>query len=260
VKKSSRANKGQFSIIAALLVSVILVTAVISTYTMVRHAPIQDSPKVLTAIGEMNADIKRILDFTVGYYGSVLKVTGNSTYARGLTTSYLSSGLVNIARSHPEWNPSFNLTSKNFSTSWFMPESFSMGNISVTYSLASLGIEGIQYETSSALNVAMLDSDSGVARINVTRDNAEPELGLSKDNFLFYNYTDDSTWDLINPTNIIISSNGVYNITLPSGIDSDAYSVQVEDNRGLMVSAFYSQGSLESGRILWLLKFSKTER
>jgi hypothetical protein len=245
--KKSRANRGQFSVIAALLVSVILVTAVISTYTMVRHAPIQDSPKVLTAIGEMNADIKQILDFTVGYYGSILKVTGNSTYAKGLTTTYLSSGLVNIARSHPEWNPSFNFTSEpSFSTYWFMPESYSMGNLSVTYSLESVGIKGVKYETSSALEVTMLESDSGVARIRVTRDNAEPELGLSKDNFRFYNYTDGSTWNLTNPPNIIISSDGVYNITLPSGIDPDAYSVQVEDNRGLMVSAFYSPDSVAS--------------
>jgi hypothetical protein len=248
VKKRSRANKAQFSIIAALLVSVILVTAVISTYTMVRHAPIQDSPKVLTAIGEMNSDIKRLLDFTVGYYGSILKVTGNSTYARGLTANYLSSGLVNIARSHPEWNPSFDLNSEQVSTRWFMPESYSMGTISVTYSLAALGIEGVKYETSSALKVTMLDSDLGVARVNVTRDNTEPELGLSKENFWFYKYNyDDSTWELVNPTDLIISSNGVYNITIPSGVDQDAYSVQVEDNRGLMVPAFYSPASLASG-------------
>jgi hypothetical protein len=124
-----------------------------------------------------------------------------------------------------------------------------MGNLSVTYSLESLGIEGVQYETSSALEVTMLESDPGVARIRVTRDNNEPELGLNKDNFWFYNYTDDSTWELINPTNVIISSTGVYNITLPSGINSDAYSVKVEDNRGLMVSAFYSLNSVSESRI-----------
>jgi hypothetical protein len=246
--KNSRANKGQFSIIAALLVSVILVTAVISTYTMVRHAPLQDSPKVLTAIGEINADIKRILDFTVGYYGSILKVTGNSTYARVLTTSYLSSGFVNIARSHPEWNPSFELNFENVSTRWFTPESYSMGNISVTYSLAALGIEGVRYETSSALTVTMLESNPGVARINVTRDNTKPELGLSKENFLFYKYNyEDSTWELVNPTDLVISSSGVYNITIPPGVDQDVYSVQVEDKRGLMVPAFYSQDSVASG-------------
>jgi hypothetical protein len=248
--KNSRANKGQFSVIAALLVSVILVTTVISTYTLVRHAPIEDSPKILTAIGEMNADIKQILDFTVGYYGSILQVTGNSTYARNLTTSYLSSGLVNIARSHPEWNPSFTLDfdDEDISTCWFMPESYSMGHINVVYSLAALGIEGVMFTTSSALSVEMLNSSSGVARINVTRDNTEPELGLSKENFWFYKYNyDDSTWELVNPTELTISSNGVYTIPIPSGIDLDAYSVQVEDNRGIMVSAFYSDASVAEG-------------
>jgi hypothetical protein len=246
--KNSRANKGQFSIIAALLVSVILVTAVISTYSMVRHTPIQESPKVLTAMGEMNTDIKRILDHTVGYYGSILKVTGNSTYAQNLTNSYLSSGLVYIAHSHPEWNPSFSLNFEQVSTRWYMPESYSVGNISLTYSLSSLGIEGVTYETSSALKVTMLSSGSGVAQIKVIRENAEPELGLSKKNFWFYKYDyDDSTWELVNPTNLIISSSGVYSLTIPSGVDQDAYSVQVEDNRGIIVTAFYSQNSVISG-------------
>ena len=249
--KNSRANKGQFSVIAALLVSVILVTAVISTYTLVRHAPIQDSPKILTAIGEMNADIKQILDFTVGYYGSILQVTGNSTYARNLTTSYLSSGLVNIARSHPEWNPSFTLDfdDEDISTCWFMPESYSKGSLNVVYSLAALGIDGVNFTTSSALKVEMLNSSSpDKARINVTRDNTEPELGLSKENFWFYKYNyDDSTWELVNPNDLTISSNGVYTIPIPSGIDLDAYSVQVEDDRGIMVSAFYSNASVALG-------------
>ena len=223
--KKSRANKGQFSIIAALLVSVILVTAVISTYSMVRHAPLQDSPKFLTAIGEMNADIKRILDFTVGYYGSILQVTGNSTYARGLTTSYLQSGLINIARSHPEWNPSFTLNFEELSTRWYMPYSYSMGNISITYSLASLGLEGVQYLTSSVLEVNMLEPiNPNEARVNVIRDNTQPELGLGRENFWFYKYDyDDSTWELINPENDpTICSNGTYIIDIPTGVDPEA--------------------------------------
>jgi hypothetical protein len=248
--KNSRANKGQFSIIAALLVSVILVSAVISTYTMVRHAPLQTSPKVLTAIGEMNSDIKKILDFTVGYYGSILKVTGNSTYAQNLTTNYLSSGLVNIARSHPEWNPSFTLNSEEqqVSTCWFMPHSYSMGRLNVTYSLEALGITDVFFTTSSALSVEMLDAPSpDVAKINVTRDNSDPELGLTEENFWFYNYSyADSTWELVNPTDLIISSDGVYTIPIPSGVNQDAYSVQVEDNRGLVVPAFYTQESVAS--------------
>ena len=245
--RKSRANKGQFFVIAALLVSVVLVGGVISTYSLVRHPTIQESsPEVLSAIGEMNAGIKTILDFTVGYYGSILSVTGNSTYAQALTTNYLSSGLVNLARTHPEWNPSFTLESKAVKTRWFMPESSSMGELSVSYSLDALGISGITYETSSALNIEMLPSDSGVATIKVIRDGSEPELGLTKENFRFYNYTDNSNWDLVNPESITISSNGIYTMPLPDGIHPYSYSVQIEDNRGLVVSAFYSPDSVAS--------------
>ena len=248
MRKNSRANKGQFFVIAALLVSVILVGGVISTYSLVRNPTVADSPDVLGAIGEMNGDIKSILDFTVGYYGSILQVTGNSSYAQGLTSSYLSSGLVNIARSHPQWNPSFSVTSDAvISTSWFMPHSSSMGQLSVTYSLGALGIEGITYKTSSALAVNTLASASGQAKISVMRDDSEPELGLTVDNFWFYNYSySESTWKLVNPTNIVISANGIYTMNLPNGVGPNSYSVQIEDNRGIVVSAFYSPSSIES--------------
>ena len=249
MKIKSRVNKGQFSIIAALLVSVILVTSVLSTYAMIRHNSISDSPIVLSAIGEMNVGIKRILDFTVGYYGSILKVTGNSIYARVLTTRYLSSGLVNLARSHPEWNPSFELNSPlNVGTTWFMPQSFSAGNISITYSLNALGIEDIKYEAYSALEVTMLESTPGIARIYVSNDISNPELGLSKDNFWFYKYNyDDSIWEFVNPTSMVVSSDGIYTITIPSGIDQNAYCVQVKDHRGLVTTSFYSEDSVSSG-------------
>jgi hypothetical protein len=156
---------------------------------MMSYTPLNDSPQVLTGVGEMNNDLKRILDFTVGYYGSVVQITGNYEYAQNMTTNYLSSGLVNIARSHPEWNPSFELDFEEISTRWFMPYSYSMGSINVTYSLGAFGIEGITYCTSSALSVKMLNSPNpNYALINVTRDNSEPDLGLSKDNFWFYKY------------------------------------------------------------------------
>ena len=75
-------KRGQFSIIAALLVAVILVATVMSTYSAIRYSTTQDQPQVLTAVDETNTALKQLLGYTVGYYGSILQVTGNSTYAR----------------------------------------------------------------------------------------------------------------------------------------------------------------------------------
>ena len=70
------------------------------------------------------------------------------------------------------------------STCWFMPQSYSSGNLSVTYSLTALGIEGVKYETSSALEVTMLESNPGIARLYISSDASRPELGLSKEDVM----------------------------------------------------------------------------
>jgi len=248
--KKSRGNKGQFSIIAAILASIILVAAVVMIYSMIRHNPMLESPKVLSSIEEMNLGIKRILEFTVGYYGSIIKVTGNATYAKDRAASYFESGLVNIARSHPDWNPSFDIDFQRVSTLWFTPESYSMGNISVTYSLSGLGVQGVKYKTSSLLKATILEpTNNSQARVLITREDNEPELRLRTENFFFYSYSySDSTWKLVNPeSNPQAFSNGTYLIQVPSGVDQDCFSLEVVDPRGITVTTFYSEASLTSG-------------
>ena len=87
-------NKGAFSVIAALLVAVVLIAAVMTAYSSIRYNPVQGQPQILSAVDETNQALKQLLGFTVGYYGSVLKVTGNVTYAKQLANNYLKSGLA----------------------------------------------------------------------------------------------------------------------------------------------------------------------
>jgi len=236
-------NKGQFSIIAALLVAVILISTVIVTYSTIRNSPIPDQPQVLSAIDETNFAIKQIFGFTVGYYGSVLKVTGNSSYARTLALNYLYSGLVNIANMHPEWGTSFkvNESKTELHTYWFTKTSYSTGNLAVTYNLTGLGIYRITYQTSCKLSIQIIKTNSTTqACLNVTKDEKnEPLINLGKQNFKFYCYKSaKSAWELINPsTDPVAFANGTYLIDIPSGVDPYAYVIQVEDSRGIIVAA-----------------------
>jgi len=232
-------NKGQFSIIAALLVAMVLIAAVVTTYSAIRYSPLQDQPQVLSAIDETNLALKQILGFTVGYYGSVLKVTGNSSYARTLATNYLSSGLNNIGDIRPEWGPSFNVTTLELSTNWFTRTSYSTGNITVKYDLTGLGVYGISYSASSRLDVTISDSNStSQAYLTILKDEDEPLINLGRQNFDFYRYIyENSTWELTNPTNITSYADGTYSIDLPSGVPGDSYVLQVEDTRGIIVTA-----------------------
>ncbi len=232
-------NRGQFSIIAALLVAVVLIAALMTTYSAIRYNPLQEQPQVLSAIDEINLALKQILGFTVGYYGSILKVTGNSSYARTLATNYLSSGLNNIADIRPEWGPSFNVTKLTLKTNWFTDASYSMGDLTVKYDLTGLGVYGVNYSASSRLDVIVSDSNStSQASLTVLKDTDEPLINLGSHNFDFYRYDyEDSTWALINPTNITSYADGTYVIDLPSGVPGDSYVLQVEDTRGIIVTA-----------------------
>jgi hypothetical protein len=178
----------------------------------------------------------------VGYYGSVLKVTGNSSYARMLALNYLYSGLVNIANMHPEWGTSFkvNESKTELHTYWFTKTSYSTGNLAVTYNLTGLGIYRITYQTSCKLSIQIIKTNSTTqACLNVIKDEDEPLINLGKQNFKFYCYKSaKSTWELINPSiDPVAFANGTYLIDIPSGVDPYAYVIQVEDSRGIIVSA-----------------------
>jgi hypothetical protein len=233
-------GKGQFSIIAALLVAVILIATVVVTYSTIRNSALQDQPQVLSAIDETNLALKQILGFTVGYYGSVLQVTGNSSYAKILATNYLHSGLVNIANMHPEWGASFNVSNSGMGTYWFTNTSYSTGDLAVKYDLTGLGIYGINYTTSCKLNVEVSKTTSSdQAALTVTKDDDEALINLGKQNFKFYRYRyTDSTWELISPSvEPVAFANGTYFVDIPSGVDPYSYVIQVEDPRGIIVVA-----------------------
>ena len=244
-------NKGQFSIIAALLVAVVLVAAVMTTYSAIRYSPVQGQPQILSAVDETNQALKQLLGFTVGYYGSVLKVTGNVTYAQQLATTYLNSGLTNAGSIKPEWGLSLNATNLQLKANWFSNDSYSQGTMQVTYDLNGLGISGISYNASTRLEVQVSNASSPTqAQFKILTDNNEPLINLGTNNIKFYHYTyGNLTWDFSVPTNIISHGDGTYTVDLPSEVSSSSYVVQVEDTRGISVLA--SSFSQFTSSIAW---------
>ena len=251
-------NKGAFSVIAALLVAVVLIASVMAAYSSIRYTPVQGQPQILSAVDETNQALKQLLGFTVGYYGSVLKVTGNVTYAQQLARNYLNSGLANEAYVKPEWGLSLNVTNLNLNANWFTNKSYSQGSMLVTYDLNGLGIWGVSYNASSRLEVQISDSTSPTqAQFKILTDNGEPLINLGTNNIKFYRYVyANSTWELSAATNIISHGDGTYFVDLPSGVDSNSYVVQVE-TRGISVLA--SSFSKFTSTIAWNTTGFKTD-
>jgi uncharacterized protein (UPF0333 family) len=232
-------KKGQFSIIAALLVAIVLIAAVMTTYSAIRYSNIQDQPQVLSAIDEINLALKQVVGFTVGYYGSVLQITGNTSYARELASNYLQSGLSNIGDIRPEWGASFNVTALNLRADWFSNASYSSGDLSITYDLAGIGLYNMTYSASSRLDVEISKSSPTQAFLSISKDDSEPLVNLAKENMHFYHYLNStSTWELVAPSaDPIAYANGTYVVNFPAGVDPDSYVIKIEDQRGIIVLA-----------------------
>ncbi len=232
-------KRGQFSIIAALLVSIILISTVMVTYNIILNDTIQVQPQVLTAIDEINFAIKQLLGFSVGYYGSVIQVTGDSSYAKQSTLNYTSSGLEYVANTHPDWGAGFSLTNLTINTYWFNNTSYSAGYLDVIYNLTKLGIYGMQYAPSCGLTVQIINTtQSNQTSLTVLQDHSEPVTNLETQNFKFFQYETNSTWVLISPSAAPIAfTNGTYQIQPPAGIDANSYVIQVTDQRGIAVVA-----------------------
>lgn len=240
MRKNFKRNKnGQFTIIAALLVAVVLVSALITTYSAIRYDTVEDQPQLLSAIDEINLGLNQVLGFTVGYYGSVMQITGNTTFAKALASNYLQSGLNSIADIKPEWAASFNVTVLDMQTNWYSKTSYSLGNFSVIYDLQGIGLYGITYSTSSRLDVQITDSVSEDAIISVFKNENEPINNLVKDDFQFYRYSNsNSNWEFVTPATEPLSfGNGTYLVDFPLEIDSNSYMIKIEDSRGINVVA-----------------------
>ena len=105
--------------------------------------------------------------------------------------------------------------------------------------MTGLGIYGLNYSASSKLDVKVMNNNSSSQALLSVQDENESLIDLGKQDFKFYRYNyANSTWELANPTgNVTSYANGTYLIDLPSGVDGSSYALQVEDSRGIIVTA-----------------------
>lgn len=245
-----RARRGQFQIMAAFLVLVIMISATIGAFNRIQDNPFKDSITIADSIKTVNNSLHELLGFTAGYYGSIIKLTGNVTYAKEKTNSYFQSGLQTVAHADISSVVSLSLQQIDVNTNWFEKQGFTKGSLIVNYSIPTLGIYGVRYSGSASLTVNILQTVGDVCKVQVLGDNDEPNLSLTKDNFQFFKFDNSkNTWTYIHPYyDPIISNAGKYSITLPVGISRDAYYLQVVDQRGIIASSGYVRGTGDNNK------------
>jgi len=237
-------RRGQFEILAAFMVLVIMTSAAIAAINKLQDNPFKEPVTLATTIKSVDNSLHELLGFTAGYYGSIIKLTGNVTYAKEKTNSYFDGGLYTVAHSDINNGISLKLDQLSVKTTWFGVKGITQGSLSVEYSIPSVGLTGVKYLGSASLTATVLETTGDVCKVKVLGDNDEPNLSLTKDSFTFLKYDrTKTTWVyLTSKYDPMVSSLGIYSINIPSGINRDAYYLQVIDQRGIIVSCGYMRG------------------
>ena len=245
---------------AAFLVLVIMISAIIAAFNRIQDNPFKEPVTLSDSLKTVSNSLHELLGFTVGYYGSIIKLTGNVTYAKEKTSSYFQSGLDTVAHEDINSGVSLSLQQMSVSTNWLVKQGFTKGSLIVNYSIPSLGIYGVKYSGSASLTISILQTVGSTCYVQVLGDNDEPNLSLTKDDFQFFKYdSSKNTWVYINPVyDPIISNSGIYSMTLPSGINHNAYYLQVTDSRGIVASSGYVRGTGDSNKNLTSYTYSFT--
>ena len=243
-------RRGQFSIMAAFLVLAVVTSAMFVAFNRIQDNQFTKPVTIASDIKDVKTALRELLGFTAGYYGSIIELTGNVTYAREKTKSYFESGLETIAHADVENTVSLILNDVGVKTSWFGREGYTRGYLSVEYSIPSIGLSGMKYEGSALLSATIQETVGDVCKVSVLGDNDEPNLSLSKNSFSFFKFDPSANkWVFQNPTEEpVISTMGVYSLKLPADINKDAYFLQVADQRGIIVSSGYIRGVGDSNK------------
>jgi len=237
-------RRGQFLVLTAFLVVVILSSAIIVSYKRIQENSFSNAVNLSSSMTDINNSISDLLGFTAGYYGSMIQVTGNATYAQMKTVEYLKRGLVTVAHSHVDWGTSFTLENVNIHTNWYNSTSSTDGDITVSYDIPSIGLMGAKFKTYASIKVQILETIGSQALVKVTVDKDRVDLSLLRSNFRFFKYdSSGNRWNYIElQSDPVVTTSGEYLLTIPAGINLKAYFLQVVDRRGIMVATAYVQG------------------
>jgi hypothetical protein len=112
------------------------------------------------------------------------------------------------------------------------------------YDIPSIGLTGVNFTAYASIKVEILETKGTQSRVKVTMDRDRVDLSLLRNNFRFFKYDQyTNRWNYIElPSDPVVTTSGEYLLTIPTGINKDAYYLQVVDRRGIMVTAGFVKG------------------
>jgi len=236
----SNARRGQFIILAAVLILIVMVSAVIFLYSNLPSQTILVKD-VANATGSVINSINTVYASGASMYSTILNVTGNYTYATLQSNSVMASGFSKLATLYSSYGLSMSKPSVSFKAVWYSPYSYTLSQGALVFNLSSYDVYGVNVSSTQELAVQVVCTtvcvNNGQATLRVYDQGNNPDSGLAEDMFYFLVYSPaQNDWVKTLPLSFENFQNGTYVLGLP-GSSSGGFLVGVRDSRGILVIA-----------------------
>ena len=234
MRKLIKNKKGQFIIIAFLMIAMMIISigAVMHrAVTYYKHEPWQEYS---TLIGSIELNSRRLVELSLANY--------THTQDNNTLRANLQKWQNNLTRIYPGYGVSLNYelasgTNYNYYLGlirhWNNTSSFSAANASFTLDITSIGLTGYKFMATAFLNLTTLNTTGNEINLTVKGEDKTPITNLKKENFQVSNLTITGVTPHYDQKEVLVYTIKC-NETIPESV-----TVKVWDSRGIQVTATY---------------------
>jgi hypothetical protein len=235
-------TKGQFIIIAVLMIALMIISLGATLYSMGNYYKQEQWEEYITVIDNVKQGTSNLVDISLAAYtvseppfDTVIMKTNLDSWQDDLKKAYPGYGIAftyNLINGSDTFDGSSLNYIQGLAYQWNEPNSFSAAKATITLNMTSIGLEGYRFEATSVLQLKILsvDPSSKLIRATVLQD-TKPVTGLKKGNFEVENLTITSVTSNYDPQYKLVYTILCDNLQLSSA------TLTVQDQRGIKVVA-----------------------
>ena len=227
MRKLIKHKKGQFIIIAFLMIAMMIISIgalMHGAVTYYKHEPWQE---YLTLIGSIELNSRRLVELSLANY--------THTQDNNTLRANLQKWQNDLTRMYPGCGIALNyiLVNRGLACDWNKTASFSAANATFNLNITSIGLTGYKFTAVAFLNLTILDVNTPTNEITVTvkGEDKTPVTNLEKGNFQVKGLSITSVTSRYHQDHIL-----VYIIKCGENIPTTV-TVTVWDQRGIQVTA-----------------------